>query len=234
MCYWLLPESGVPIARTSIQAISKDELNTDSIKTKLKQYDEKIEEKLIHLTTNTPHNPAIYTFYQEDEDPNEVEDAPMETIPTIKEEDELLSTEPILNTKEGNVRIKITGWKQDKDGSLVGQHHHNPILSTRIYLEQLPDGSISEYAVNIITGEIYKQAIIKDMRIVFSQLYLVTSLMKWIYMKMIDQDLQIYYHKLIFYRVLIRYLFEILKDGNVEWVDGTLSWYPMSEINTKY
>ncbi len=61
-CYWLLSESGVPIARISIQAISKYELNSDNIKAKLKQYDDKIEEKLIHLTPITPTNPAIFTM----------------------------------------------------------------------------------------------------------------------------------------------------------------------------
>jgi hypothetical protein len=58
----LLSESGVPIARISIQAISKYELNSDNIKAKLKQYDDKIEEKLIHLTPITPTNPAIFTM----------------------------------------------------------------------------------------------------------------------------------------------------------------------------
>jgi hypothetical protein len=32
----------------------------------------------------------------------------------------------------------------------------------------------------------------------------------------------------------VRDKYEILKDGNVEWVDGTLSWYPMSEINNSF
>jgi hypothetical protein len=32
MCYWLLPESGVPIARTTIKSISNEELATTEVK----------------------------------------------------------------------------------------------------------------------------------------------------------------------------------------------------------
>jgi hypothetical protein len=32
LCYWILPESGRPLARTTIQAVSQDELATQVIK----------------------------------------------------------------------------------------------------------------------------------------------------------------------------------------------------------
>ncbi len=47
LCFWILPKSGLPIARTTIQAISKADLQTDSIKAMLEEYDQAIEQKLI-------------------------------------------------------------------------------------------------------------------------------------------------------------------------------------------
>jgi hypothetical protein len=52
MCYWLLPESGIPIARTTIQAVKKDEFNTASFEQILKTFDQKIEDKLKILSAD--------------------------------------------------------------------------------------------------------------------------------------------------------------------------------------
>jgi hypothetical protein len=45
MCYWLLPESGSPIARTTIQSITDEELNEHVVKQRLDQLDEKLNQK---------------------------------------------------------------------------------------------------------------------------------------------------------------------------------------------
>ncbi len=42
MCYWVLPPSGIPIARTTIQAISKDELATRDVMTQIYDFDTEI------------------------------------------------------------------------------------------------------------------------------------------------------------------------------------------------
>jgi hypothetical protein len=39
MCYWLLPESGIPIARTSIQSVASGEINTETFKETLAKFD---------------------------------------------------------------------------------------------------------------------------------------------------------------------------------------------------
>jgi hypothetical protein len=45
MCFWILPISGTPIARTTVQAIEKLELESIKVKSKLAAYDKAIEEK---------------------------------------------------------------------------------------------------------------------------------------------------------------------------------------------
>ena len=69
--------------------------------------------------------------------------------------DELLSTEPMLNTTKGKIWARIIGRKWDQDGKLIGHYHNSPILYTRVYLVQFPDGSISNYAANIIAEAIH-------------------------------------------------------------------------------
>jgi len=45
MCYWLLPASGIPIARTTIQAISPLELDSAECQEGKRQLDEKIKNR---------------------------------------------------------------------------------------------------------------------------------------------------------------------------------------------
>jgi hypothetical protein len=46
MCYWILPQSGVPIARSTVQTITADELKTEIVKRELAALDSAIKLKL--------------------------------------------------------------------------------------------------------------------------------------------------------------------------------------------
>jgi hypothetical protein len=46
MCFWILPKSGIPIARTTVRAINNDELKTEPVKQELLSYDQAIGRKL--------------------------------------------------------------------------------------------------------------------------------------------------------------------------------------------
>jgi len=160
LCFWILPFSGVPIARTTIQAISKEDLLTDIIKDKLLEFDQSIEQKLYE------GRPVIsdFSLYREDENPSQEDSVdPVEPevqapkIGDIEQDafDELLLMEPTL-IREGILeKAKIVGRKRDSDSNLVGHYDSNPLLNTRIYLAEFPDGHISEYSANIVTEAIY-------------------------------------------------------------------------------
>jgi len=42
MCYWILPQSGIPIARTTVQNITMEELATNEVKEQLQKFDNEI------------------------------------------------------------------------------------------------------------------------------------------------------------------------------------------------
>ncbi len=147
MCYWLLPASGIPIGRTTIQAIKAAELQETSTIQLTQTYDQTIQDKLQKLT-NDVNNPMILSLYREDEDLEEEEDAPIE-LPSIPIEenthDEMLLMEPLLMTSaNGRVKAKVISRKCDQDGQLVGNYNNNPILNTRVYLAEFPDGTVAE------------------------------------------------------------------------------------------
>ncbi len=125
LCYWILPESGVPIARTTIQAVSKEELTTDRFKQRLSEFDNNVQDKLYHGQDDTKG----FSFYREDENENEIieeeliepESCAVE-LENIEEDvfDELLLTEPMLMREGQEERAQVIGRKRDSNGELVG------------------------------------------------------------------------------------------------------------------
>ncbi len=162
MCYWILPHTGIPIARTTIQAITPEELQTLEIQQQLEKYDESIAIKLDALQDELQH----IKIYREDE-PDDIidDDMPMEPeaqtrdVDTIEADayDEFLLTEPLLIRDGQLTRATIISRKRDHNDNPIGTYHHNPLLNTRVYLAQFPDGHIAELSANVIAEAIYDQ-----------------------------------------------------------------------------
>lgn len=159
MCYWVLPKSGVPIARTTIQAISDQEINTDEIKSQPSTLDQSITEKLDTYTDEL----ANFQLVREDKDDrNDDEELAQPEAKAIDVDDiesdiydKLLLTEPQLICEGQLMRATIIGRKRDQDGNLVGTYNNNPLLNTRIYLAEFPDGHVMEYSANVIAEAMY-------------------------------------------------------------------------------
>ncbi len=134
MCYWILPVSGVPIARTTIQKISNEDLKTEAVKAKLKDLDRSLHGKFNdECDVITP-----FQFYRQDVPEDLDDDEVYESESSIPNEDdiepdaydELLLTEPTLMYNGQQTRAKIIARKRDADGNLVGTYNSNPILNT--------------------------------------------------------------------------------------------------------
>ena len=52
---------------------------------------------------------------------------------------------------------RVKKRKRDGNGDLVGERNDNPILDTRSYIVEFPDGSESEYAANVIAENMWAQ-----------------------------------------------------------------------------
>ena len=64
--------------------------------------------------------------------------------------DHYIASEVILPQGENHITAKVIARKRDADGAPVGKRNNNPILDTRVYKVQFPDGHTEEYASNII------------------------------------------------------------------------------------
>jgi hypothetical protein len=88
MCYWLFPQSGIPLTRTTVQPLSETELQTDDIKKQLKAFEAILGNKIASLVENPNMKMQLYR-----EDEKSQEDEPYENTsdeieqPMQREED---------------------------------------------------------------------------------------------------------------------------------------------------
>ena len=81
----------------------------------------------------------------------DLEDMPLsdENEASLQDLDEYINTNVIF-CDGVEVLCKVKGRKRDSNGSLVGIYNQNPILDTRVFNVEHPDGSVDEYATNVI------------------------------------------------------------------------------------
>ena len=69
----------------------------------------------------------------------------------MKDLDEYISAKVLLPNRKGmEVLCTVKGRKRNADSVAIGEYHQNPILDTRIFQVEHPDGRVEEYATNVI------------------------------------------------------------------------------------
>jgi hypothetical protein len=234
LCYWVLPPSGTPIARTTVQPITKDDLASAEIKILLQNYDAEIAIKL--GSTDVSADPKDLRLYLEDEDNDEIDNEPFEPeaqTPNVDNfeadtYDELLLAEPLLPRGTSLTPSRVIGRKRDEDGNPVGTYNRNPLLNTRVYLVEFNDGHVAEYGANTIAEAIYNQ--VND-----------AGFQEALFTDVIG-------HRQLADEVMPEAVFHALENGPnpsharttkgweicIQWNDGSSSWHPLSEIKNSF
>jgi hypothetical protein len=167
MCFWVLPSSGVPIARSTVQSITEAELRDPSVQSRLQSYDKEIEQKLQTPTTDDSIF-IVEDTNERDELTNADEDGryePMEPAAEKPEADDydeetynrLVSAEVLLPKGDYEYIARVVGRKRDNNGNPIGQYNPNPLLDTTVLEVEFPDGTIQDYAANVVAEALFTQ-----------------------------------------------------------------------------
>jgi hypothetical protein len=162
MCYWILPKSAEPISRSTIQALTPDELKTPEVLEQLHAYDERVNERLARGDNDLPDLgvPIERDLYSESHEMQaQEEDAVKLDIEDYDPEtyDTFLQAEVILPLGDTMQTARVTKQKRDDRGNPIGKANANPMLDQRIYEAEFPDGTVKEYSANAIAEAIYSQ-----------------------------------------------------------------------------
>ena len=163
LCYWVLKENGHVLARTTVQHVTDDDLRTDSIRQRITEYDERINERLNdqNFIDETPDGDMLKNdIFLEDEDPVRQEDeGPGVELDGHDADslDQYIGAELLLPKGDKFVRGRVTKRLRGPDGEPIGKYNANPMLNSRKYQVEFQDGSMGEYTANIIAENMFAQ-----------------------------------------------------------------------------
>ena len=162
MCYYILPESGIGISRTTVQPFSDEDMRDPDVKKRLKAFDDKIAAKMrkneVLLDEEAP--PEGWNLEPDELDDPHIPYEPEAEMPEADEYteealDKYLTARVLLPAGESELMGTVKTRKRDAHGHPVGVSHTNPILDTRQYDVEFDDGTIKEYSANVIAESIY-------------------------------------------------------------------------------
>jgi hypothetical protein len=166
MCYWVLPKSGVPIARSTAQEISKAFYSTEDFQQKLNILDTAIIAKFGEPVSSKEENDDNNQGYDINapilETPQYDPWEPESQMPVADEwepeaYDQYITAQVILPSQDAQLLGTVTARKRDLHGNPIGISNKNPIFDTRIYEITFPDGHTAEYSANTFAECLYSQ-----------------------------------------------------------------------------
>ena len=169
MTFWILPGSCKPIARSSVQGMTKDERDNPAIQLLMAELDLEIDAKIGNKRTQAEVEPILDSLHPESPDDDLVFEGfewdpedPLSVKPdsdgyTPESLDEYMTAEVMLPRGGDLARAKVIGRKRDADGKPIGLRNANPILDTREYEVEFLDGSHDTFTANLIAENMYAQ-----------------------------------------------------------------------------
>jgi hypothetical protein len=156
----ILKANGEVVHRSTYRSLTDEEIETE--KAERDEFD-----KLVQERYGEPMEAADFEIpledieavpkdlYEDDEEkPTHVPD--IDNI-TPEQGDEYVGAEVKLTRNGIQQNARVTKRKRGEHGQLQGTRNENPILDTRTYEVEFPDGEVSEYTANVIAENMWAQ-----------------------------------------------------------------------------
>lgn len=166
MCYWILSETGKKtIARSTVYKIPQLDTETDKFKSELAELDKKIHDRLGEELTEDDIRDSTNRFIDLEDVIEELDweafdknlESPEADDYTPEELDELIGAEIQVAKGDSVLMGRVKHRARDEDGRPIGERNSNPILDTRLYEVQFPDGHYEQYGTNALVENLYSQ-----------------------------------------------------------------------------
>lgn len=176
LTYKVIISNAEILSRSTVIKLSEEDRSKNEMKKKMNTLDESIKLKLgtyekANLDDVTQEQSEVYRqLFEGEDEPHPVENVDLMENSVIPEADdgafsEALSEElndrylgvNVLLPQDGKLQeARVISRKRTHDGKrLTGKGHFNPILDSRIYNVEFPDGGIGEFTTNIIAESLY-------------------------------------------------------------------------------
>ena len=155
MCYYVLQPNGRVIVHSTVRPLLKEEWLDESETALRLEFDTSIktiygafDDTLIHEVANEeleeyPHKDEIDDLDDTEQQHDEVHGP-----------DDLVNVQLMLPHGDRNEISKVIGRKSNIDGNYIGRKHTNPILDSKIFTVEFPDGEQQDISYNTLAEQI--------------------------------------------------------------------------------
>ena len=168
MAQWVLKANGRIVPRRSVRALHPAEETSSSEQSKRQAFDALIKRRYGNSINPPPHpiseNSETFDPYEDDQEPArpipEIEDAVdfngklLDQAPVY---DRLINAEVQLQLDERMAKGMVKRCALGPDGKVSGKYDHNPTNNSIIYEVEFDDGTVKEYAANVIAENMLSQ-----------------------------------------------------------------------------
>ena len=170
MCYYVLTTKGTIVKRSSVMPVRTEEMIVEDVAARIKEHNDYISKRfgdkvpdpeLVRNIQNIEH--FEYELFDDDEDELVV---PVDPELSAKEADEFpmpdaydqYLTANILIERQGEpMRGTVVRRAKDQHGAAIGIPNNNPLLDSREYEVEYPDGTVDVLTANQIAESLYSR-----------------------------------------------------------------------------
>ena len=172
MSYYILPSTGIPICRSTVQRVTENEKKTDVNFDRIRIFDQKISERFKEDRLGNPEPMKVdpeewSSIFKEDPEFLEEFQKPIDNADVKEAEEEfdpdsfdgyldmkLQVTQP---GRTENSFARVTKRMRDHEGKPIGVSNPNPLLDTRVYEIEYVDGHLAAMSANAIAENLLSQ-----------------------------------------------------------------------------
>ena len=187
LSYYVLTSKGTVKMRSSVSPLSAEDLASTEVSRLMSEFTEAVESTIgnysnaivqAHVDADAAADPYDLLLDDDNLDDMDVEPQELDESGNIVQlndlDDEFDSAymeknDPIIGTRiqlpheSGEAKEAVViARKRNHDGTLIGTANDNPVLDSRIYEVQFPDGSYSEYSTNVLLENLYQQIVMEE------------------------------------------------------------------------
>jgi hypothetical protein len=166
LCYWLVPVSGIPIATTTVQHVTAEDMRDADLVQRVDRFNQQLSQRLDEtnfMIEDTGYPADVYIDYDDTADITVDPDVDNERpeADTIDSYDKWIGAtfllDPTRNLDNVGTKAQVVQRRTDPFGNPIGRAHANPLMDTREYEVILEDGTYDTYCANTIAENIWSQ-----------------------------------------------------------------------------
>jgi hypothetical protein len=156
----ILKSTGHIVHRSTFRALTQDKIDDPAEKESCKAFDDQVQHTFGDQSSPDDYKDELqgdesHYYHDEEGEPNkgtpDRDDVPDDYF------DQYLNAEVLLPKGDRMLTGTVQRRKMDDLNVPTGHHHANPLLDTRTYLVEFPDGAELEYSANTIAENMYAQ-----------------------------------------------------------------------------